>query len=251
MSKGGGFIKLHRKMQDWEWYSDPVVRSVFIHLLLSAEWEPGEYHGVQLKPGDVATGRKKLAETLGFSERQIRTALKKLTATNELTIKTTNKFSVATIEKWAMYQSVEEKSTNKSTSKSTTSKEDIRNNKNIYSQSVYMNNYTVQNALSQEETDRLTDIYSDLPGLLAEVDAKIRARQRQTEIKKPYAYVVRAAREMDWPTVEEAERKSAKRKKHEEELEAAAKPEELTPEQKAKAKELRERRKKCHQTERV
>lgn len=236
-----GWFKLYRSMEDWEWYKDSIVKAVFLDLLIRAQWEPGQFRGVDLEPGQLITGRKELAGRLGISEEQVRRALRVLKNCQQITSKPTNKFSVITVVNWAVYQSDEKKTTNKRTDKKP--HERNKEDKNILnSQSVYMNNYIVQNALSQEETDRLTDIYSDLPGLLAEVDAKIRARQRQTEIKKPYAYVVRAAREMDWPTVEEAEKKNAQRKKHEEELEAAAKPEELTPEQKAKAKELRERR---------
>ncbi len=55
--------------------------------------------------------------------------------------------------------------------------------------------------------------------------------------------------------MEEVEKKNAKRKKHQEELDEAARPPEMTEEEKAKARKLRKemqgRRKKCHQTERV
>ncbi|MEK7630121.1 MAG: hypothetical protein AAB432_01935 [Patescibacteria group bacterium] len=31
--KENGFIVLHRKMKDWQWYSDNNVRGLFTHLL--------------------------------------------------------------------------------------------------------------------------------------------------------------------------------------------------------------------------
>ncbi len=99
-----GYIKLHRKMTDWEWYRDPNTFRVFVHLLLSAQYKETEFRGHTIKPGQVVCGRKQLAEELGVGEQTIRTALNRLKSTNEITIKVTNKFSIITIEKWAKYQ---------------------------------------------------------------------------------------------------------------------------------------------------
>ena len=104
-----GFIKLHRSMLEWEWYTDPITMRVFIHLLLNASFKESRFMGMEVHPGQVITGRKALAEQLEISERQVRTALKRLKSTNEVTIKTTSKFSVVTIEKWGVYQGVESK----------------------------------------------------------------------------------------------------------------------------------------------
>lgn len=99
------FIKLFRKFKKWGWYSDPATKDVFIHLLLGANWKDGEYRGVEVKAGECVFGRKKAAEELGLSERQVRTALDHLRKSGEIsTSKTTNKFSVIRIEKWAFYQ---------------------------------------------------------------------------------------------------------------------------------------------------
>lgn len=100
----GGYIKLHRKFTKWEWYSDPNTARVFLHLLLTASWEESKYHGYKIKPGQVVTGRKKLAKELKLSEQSIRTALDHLKSTNEITIKSTNKFSIITVVNWRKYQ---------------------------------------------------------------------------------------------------------------------------------------------------
>ena len=99
-----GFIKIHRKMTEWGWYSDPNTKAVFLHLLLTANWQPGEYRGYKLNPGDAVIGSDALATTLGMTRQQVRTALKKLGQTGEITRKVTNKFTVVTIVKWAKYQ---------------------------------------------------------------------------------------------------------------------------------------------------
>ena len=99
-----GFIKIHRKMTEWGWYSDPNTKAVFLHLLLTANWQPGEYRGYKLNPGDAVMGSDALATTLGMTRQQVRTALKKLEQTGEITKKVTNKFTVVTIVKWTKYQ---------------------------------------------------------------------------------------------------------------------------------------------------
>ena len=37
-----GFINLHRKILDWEWYDDINVFRVFTHLLLTVNWTPAK-----------------------------------------------------------------------------------------------------------------------------------------------------------------------------------------------------------------
>ena len=114
-----GYVKLHRKLLDWGWYKDPNTKAVFLHLLLTANFTESEYMGVKIYPGQTVIGRKALAETLGMSERNVRTALNHLKSTNEVTIKVTNKFSVVTIVGWEKYQVDERKPTNKPTNKMT------------------------------------------------------------------------------------------------------------------------------------
>lgn len=99
-----GYIKIHRDITKWGWYSDANTMRVFIDILLNANYEDGEYHGHPIKAGQCVIGRKALSQRLGISEQAVRTALKHLESTGELTTKSTNKFSVATIEKWAIYQ---------------------------------------------------------------------------------------------------------------------------------------------------
>ena len=136
--ENNGYIKIFRKMTGWGWYKDANTMRVFLHLLLTANYKESEYMGVKILPGQVVIGRKALAEALDISERKVRTALSHLKSTNEVTIKVTNKFSVATIVNWEMYQLGNEEVTNKSTNKVTSerpaSDHILRNKeeKNIY-----------------------------------------------------------------------------------------------------------------------
>ena len=114
-----GYIKLYRSMIDWEWYSDINTQAVFIYLLLNANWEDSRYRGHLIPKGSLVTGRKVIAETLGMSEQNVRTSLEHLKSTNEITIKSTNKFSVVTITNWEKFQCLESESTNKLTNELT------------------------------------------------------------------------------------------------------------------------------------
>lgn len=124
-----GFIKIHRRMLKWEWFSDVNTTHLFIYLLLVANWEDKKWQGQIIKRGQVVTGLKKLSTSAGLSIQQTRTSLKKLVSTNEITIKSTNKYSVITIEKYGDYQRKNEES-NKQTNNQTTNEQQT-NNKRI------------------------------------------------------------------------------------------------------------------------
>lgn len=103
-----GYIKAFRKLTEWEWYNDANTFRVFMHLLLTANYEESKWQGITIKPGQLITGRKKLAKDLKLSERQIRTSISRLKSTSEIAIKSTNKFSIVTICKWSDYQGEKE-----------------------------------------------------------------------------------------------------------------------------------------------
>lgn len=109
-----GYILLHRSMLEWEWYDDPNTKIVFLHLLLSANWKESNYHGHTIHAGEAIYGRKALAEQLGLTEAKVKVALEHLQRTGEIVVRTTNKFSVATLVNWGSYQISEEEMTNKS-----------------------------------------------------------------------------------------------------------------------------------------
>lgn len=122
-----GFIKLHRKMLEWSWYSDTNTTRLFLHCLLKANWKDGEFEGQLIPRGSFVTSISNLSKELSsnkhfFTVQQVRTALKHLIATKELTIKTTNKFTIITINNYTYYQEG-----NKDTNKQVTNKQQTSN----------------------------------------------------------------------------------------------------------------------------
>lgn len=131
-----GYVLLHRKMMEWGWYKDSQTVHLFLHLLFKASWKKSEWKGIPINRGEIIVGRKTLHFETGISEQSIRTILTRLKSTNELTIKSTSRFSVITICNYESYQNVKNEinqQTNQQTNQqSTTSKElkNIKENKN-------------------------------------------------------------------------------------------------------------------------
>ena len=103
-----GYIKLFRKFAEWEWYQDANVTRVFLHLLLTANYEDKRWQGKSVGKGQIIVGRKRLAEALNLTEQNIRTALEKLESTGEIKREVTNKYTLITICNYVSYQSTEE-----------------------------------------------------------------------------------------------------------------------------------------------
>lgn len=152
MNSLSGFIKLFRKFKAWGWYQDYVVKDVFIHLLLSANFKAVPWNGRILEEGQVVTGTVQLAKELGFSRQQVRTALNKLKSTNEITTESTNRYTVVTIVNWRDYQSDTEALTNEIT-KIATNKQPTDNQQATNKQPRYKNvknNKNVKNVKKRE-----------------------------------------------------------------------------------------------------
>lgn len=121
-----GWIKLHRQILDWEWYSDNNAFRVFMHLILKANHKEKRFKGIELKAGSVVTSRDILSFETGLSVQQIRTSLDKLKSTNEITIETSTKGTIIQVVNYAKYQL----STSEVTNEQPTSNQRVTINKN-------------------------------------------------------------------------------------------------------------------------
>ena len=113
-----GWIKLHRKLEKWEWYQDSKTFHLFIHLILQANHQPKKWRGIMIERGQFITGLHSLKSQTGISIQSTRTSLERLKSTSEITIKTTNKYSIVTICKYNEYQD-DKREINKQTNKLT------------------------------------------------------------------------------------------------------------------------------------
>ena len=127
-----GWIKIHRQIIDWEWFTDTTTFRVFLQLLLKANHKEKKYRGMVLKVGTIITSRDILAFETSLSVQQVRTALDKLKSTNEITIKTSSQGTIIEVVNYAKYQLVTSEVTNKQpiSNQQVTTNKNVKNEKN-------------------------------------------------------------------------------------------------------------------------
>lgn len=161
-----GFIAIHRKILDWEWYSNPNVKILFLHCLLKANFAEKKWQGETIKRGEFVTSIATLAGELGMTFQQVRTALDKLKSTNEITSRTTNKFTIVTISNYDKYQ-VKEKGKQQTkqqrkqqTNNKQTTNEQQTNNNNLINNN---NDNNEDNNIPPLDIPPQTDLFGEIP----------------------------------------------------------------------------------------
>ena len=104
MSENNGYIKIHRKILEWEWYDDNNTYRLFTHCLLRANWKPGSWHGIKYNAGEFITSLPTLAKETHLSVSQVRVALNHLKMTGEVTDRRHGNARIITVVKWYDYQ---------------------------------------------------------------------------------------------------------------------------------------------------
>ena len=173
MDSNNGWIKLHRKLLD-----NPVVMkdsdhlAVWIYLLLNASHTeyPVLFGGkkISLKAGQLITGRKSIASTLGISESKVRRILDLFEIDQQIDRQRSNKNSLVSILNWDKYQIFDQQIDQQATNKRPTTDQQVTTNKN---------NKNIKNIKECKEI-----IYSDVPELNEAIIAFIDYRKG---IKKP------------------------------------------------------------------
>tara|TARA_R100001463_G_scaffold10301_13_gene30258 strand:+ start:743 stop:1498 length:756 start_codon:yes stop_codon:yes gene_type:complete len=125
-----GWIKLHRALLDWQWFSDPNTTHVFMYCLLKANHKDSKYRDTVVKAGTFLTGRDLISRETGCSVREVRTALKRLKSSNVLTIKTSRQGTVIEIVNYARYQQSDQQNDQRATNERPTNDQQATTNKN-------------------------------------------------------------------------------------------------------------------------
>lgn len=104
-----GWIKIHRNLINWEWFDYPEMLKLWLYLLMMANTDDGyKWHGIALERGQLVTSLPELEKKTGFTVQQIRTCLKRLCSTGEITVESTNKYRIITICSYRDYQILED-----------------------------------------------------------------------------------------------------------------------------------------------
>ena len=107
-----GFVKIDRKITKWRWYKDTSTFKIFLHLILTANYEDREFEDIVIKRGQRVASIRSLAAESGLSEKNVRTAIKHLKATGEVASLPTPKYTVFTVVNYEKYQIVANKVAN-------------------------------------------------------------------------------------------------------------------------------------------
>jgi len=220
MDNNKGFVKLHRKMFEWEWWDDINTFRLFVTLLLMVNWTEKKWRGRVIPRGSCWTSIEALAKKSGLTFQQTRTALDKLILTNEITSEVTNEGRLITVVKYDVYQfdaenvtseitnetDDEQQTSNKRINKRvTTTKEVIRSNnkfKEVIEQQQDGRSIEIDlnEMLSVDEITTLSRKYRDVNKLLDEVETDIIVKGKS--VRYPFRYVDGYAKNKNWPRKE-------------------------------------------------
>lgn len=154
-SKGGkmteGWIKIHRKIKDWQHFQEPITVLVWLYLLTTAQTKDTWYRGERLRRGELFTSLDAIREATGINPKSVRKSLASLAATGEIEITATRKGHKIRVNQYFKYQcsvSDTQRSTQRDTQRDTQQGtqpiiEEYKESKNI-------NNIPPQNARARE-----------------------------------------------------------------------------------------------------
>jgi DNA-binding transcriptional MerR regulator len=125
-----GWIKLHRKFLDWEWFNKSEAVHLFLYMLIKANHKDGKWQGVDVKRGQFISSLGNISNATGLSIQVIRTNLKRLEKTSEILVKSTSQFTIVTICKYECYQQENEEHNKQLTNEQQTINKQLTTNKN-------------------------------------------------------------------------------------------------------------------------
>lgn len=125
-----GYISLHRKLLNWEWFTDINVCHLFIYCLLRANYKPTKWRGFKINRGEFITSLNHISIDTGLSIQQVRTALDKLKKSDVITKKQQGSNTLISIKNYSQYQESNKQDNNEITTyQQTNNKEITTNNK--------------------------------------------------------------------------------------------------------------------------
>ncbi|PIP06363.1 MAG: hypothetical protein COX51_08975 [Syntrophobacteraceae bacterium CG23_combo_of_CG06-09_8_20_14_all_50_8] len=181
-----GYVRLWRKSLDKGWIKNHKLWAFWTWCLIKASHK--EFNAivglqiVHLIPGQFIFGLLKASKETGLTIQEIRTILEFLKKAGNLTIKSTNKFSVITIINWPTYQGEdtnEQQAKQQTTNKQVTTYKHIKNIKTFLSDSIEVRlaDFLLEKILSRNPGFKKPD----LQAWAKDVDLMIRLDNREPE----------------------------------------------------------------------
>jgi hypothetical protein len=110
----GNYVRFYREIKDWEWYKNLNTFKLWFHCIIRANWQDGKFQGIDVPRGSFVASYSKLAEETGLTYDEVRTAVKNLVNSQNLTVKKYPKFGLFTVVSYDRYQASPTQSPSKS-----------------------------------------------------------------------------------------------------------------------------------------
>lgn len=98
-----GYIKMHRDIQEWEWYGEPKMVAFWLHLLINANWVTREWRGETIGRGQLVASVASLSLETGLSVKEVRTALSRLVKSKYIVTEGASQWTKITICNYDSY----------------------------------------------------------------------------------------------------------------------------------------------------
>lgn len=174
------WIKLHRKITERERYTNSNMVHLFLHIIMSANHKDWKWQWIDVKRWQLITWRKSLSKETWISEQTIRTCLKNLEKSQNLTIKSTKAYSIITVVKYNDYNEQEIKSTNELTNNQPTTNQQLTTNKN---------DKNVKNEKKTNKKFQAVADYDDFCTRLDEIDYSSQYPTKNIEVEKKKCWI--------------------------------------------------------------
>lgn len=161
--KNQGWVSIHRKSLKSTVWKNPIVWFVWSWCLMKANHDkckfPFNGNDMEVLPGQFITGRKKaLSELPGVTSQMYRTAIEYLIRTERLTSKSTNQFTLITVNKWQEYQVSNQRTNQRITNEQPTDNQRITTNNNSNNKN-NDNNIIISEDTSQETGELIKEVF--------------------------------------------------------------------------------------------
>lgn len=104
-----GFIKIDRQILEWRYHDCYYAFTIWMHILLLANWTDGYFKGNPIKRGELVTSINNLMLVTGIkSDNTIRKWLKVFESEDMISLKSTNKYTHISIVNYDKFQDIGE-----------------------------------------------------------------------------------------------------------------------------------------------
>ncbi len=148
----GGWVQISRKLLEWQWHDEPNMVVVWIYMLLSANYEQKQWHGMTIQRGQFVSTIGSICTQTGLSARNVRTCIQRLVDDGSIMTESTNKMTLFTILSYDEYQNDSKTQNDKPNSDTNNSNSDNYNNNNFANDRRTQNSRQANDEQNSEKT---------------------------------------------------------------------------------------------------